>query len=151
MTIAAEYLEAKVLTASPHRLHLLVVDAALLHTRRGLDALIARQWEELDRDMARARNCVSELIGGLRPDVAPELAGGVKELLLFVFRNLVEGEIERDPQRLRDALRILLSHRETWVALGEKLAQNGAVDESPDKTPAPSSAVPAPLGRSWVT
>jgi flagellin-specific chaperone FliS len=49
MTTAAEYLEAQVLTASPHRLHLLVVDGAIRFARQAQAALLDRKWEQLDR------------------------------------------------------------------------------------------------------
>lgn len=150
MSLAAEYLETQVMTATPHRLHLMVVDAALRNTRRGLEMLSVQKWEELDRSLGKARECVAELISGLNPEMAPELVESFRALFGFVYRSLTVGDLERDSKALLDAMRILLLHRENWVALGERLMQDAAVDgatESPKF--AEPGAIPAPHGRSW--
>lgn len=151
MSLAAEYLETQVMTASPHRLHLMVIDAALRHTRRGIDMMSAQDWEGLDRSLCKARECVSELIAGLNPDTSPELVESFQGLFGFVYRSLTLGDLERNPQALRDAMRILLLHRDNWVALGERLIQEAATEPA-SGTPAfaQPSAVPAPHGRSWT-
>ncbi len=152
MSFAAEYLETQVLTATPHRLHLMVVDAALRNTRRGMDLLDAGQWEDMDLALGKARECMTELIGGLNPETAPDLVESFQSLFTFVYRMLTLGDLERDPQHLRDALRILLLHRDNWVALGERLVQETA--ENPQggvPTFAEEATVPAPHGRSWLT
>jgi flagellar secretion chaperone FliS len=137
----AEYLEAQVLTASPHRLHLMVVDGAIRFARRAEAALEARRWEELDVAMSRSRDCVAELFGGLDAERSPDLADQLKALFTFVYRNLVLADSERSVQRIRDAVRILEMHRETWIELGEKLTKESAGD----------SSVPTPHARSWTT
>ena len=137
MTVHAEYLEAQVLTAPPHRLHLLVVDGAIRFLRRGLEAMEQQRWEDMDAALTRGRACITELIGGLIPHQADDLVDRVKSLFAFVYRNVTIGDLQRDPRRLRDALRILELHRDTWQELGEKLRP---------ETP----AVPAPHSRSWL-
>jgi flagellar protein FliS len=127
-----------VLTASPHRLHLLVVDGAIRFARQAQAALLDRKWEQLDRLLSRSRDCVSELIGGLRPEQSPELAAQCKELFVFAYRNLVQSDLERDAGRIEAAVKVLERHRETWQELGLKLQEDAA-------------RVPAPLGRNWVT
>lgn len=140
MSSVDDYLETQVLTASPHRLHLLVVDGALRFAKRGLAALELGRWEDLFNALSRCRDCVSELLGGLQHEHAPEIAGRMRDLFLFVFRCLALADLEHDPQRLRDAIRILEMHRETWLALEEKLQREGGAD-----------VVPAPHSRSWLT
>lgn len=152
MSLAGEYLENQVFSASPHRLHLMVIDAALRHTRRSLDALGSGRWEDLDASLSKARECVTELISGLNPETAPELVNSLQGLFTFIYRMLTLGDLERNPQHLRDAMRILLLHRETWVALGERLVQE-ATANLPDSPPrfTDSPTVPPPHGRSWLT
>lgn len=139
MSIAAEYLEAQVLTAPPHRLHLMVVDGALRFLRRGLEALEQQRWEEMDAALTRARECVAELIAGLVPHQADDLVDRVKSLFAFVYRCVTLGDLQHHPQPLRDAIRVLELHRETWLELAEKLQ----AESKP-------SAVPSPHTRSWL-
>lgn len=147
MQQAATYLENQVFTASPHRLHLMVVDAALRHARRGMEALDEKSWESMFQSLSKARDCVSELIGGLQPDVAPELVDPTKDLFIFVYRNLAKADFDRDSQLIRDAISILEIHREAWVELGLQLGagQPAAAPARPAYDDAPTS------GRSWST
>lgn len=134
---AQEYLESQVLSASPYRLHLLVVDGALKFARIGLAALERADWEALDMALSRSRECVAELIAGVKSDAGLEWAESFKGVLANVYRNLAIADPERNPQRIEDAIRILEIHRQTWVELGERLAEEQV------------SAVPEPHLRSW--
>ena len=142
MPTVADYLENQVLTASPHRLHLMVVDGAVRFARLGEAALAEHRWEAMGTALARSRSCVSELIGGLDPQQAPELAERWKSLFVFVYHNLTMAELERNSQRIADAVRILELHRETWIELGLKLR---------GETVSTSTPMAGPHGRSWST
>lgn len=148
MAVTDEYLENQVHTASPHQLHLMVLDGAIRFARQGQLALAENGSEAVRWALNRSRNCVSDLISGIRDDAAPELAQQQKQLFLNVYWNLAMAEIERSPQRIQDGLRILQLHRETWLELGEKLQT-----ESPAAA-AKRASIPEPhvmTGRSWVT
>jgi flagellar protein FliS len=137
----AEYLESQVLTASPHRLHLMVVDGAIRFARRAEMALEMHRWDELDAALSRSRDCVAELLGGLDAEQSPDLADRLKALFAFVYRNLALADSERNAPRIQDAIRILEIHRETWIEVGEQLVKEAAGD----------SSVPTPHARSWMT
>lgn len=134
---AQEYLESQVLSASPHRLHLLVVDGALKFARMSLVAMEREDWEALDLTLSRSRECVAELIAGVKTDTGLTWAEELKGVLANIYRNLALADPERNPQRIEDAIRILEIHRQTWIELGERLAE-----EQP-------SAIPEPHLRSW--
>ncbi len=145
MPAVDDYLENQVLTASPHRLHLLVVEGAIRFARRGQSEMQAERWEAMDQALGRSRDCVTELIGGLDVNAWPPMAEQLKSLFVFIYRNLALAELERNPQRIEDACRLLQLHRETWLELGVTL-QSTPVAALSDKIPAPHST-----SRSWVT
>lgn len=120
-TAAREYLETQVVTASPERLHLMVVDGAIRFARQGEQALAAQNRELAMTALDRSRSCVNELLSGIVADPNPELAERLKALFLFVHRGLVRAELTNNPQLAREALSILEIHRETWLALIDRL------------------------------
>jgi flagellar secretion chaperone FliS len=130
VSIVSEYLETQVLTASPHRLHLLVVDGALRFAQQALMALEDQNWEAFERALSRSRDCVTELLGGLRDDAGVEVVDSLKALFAYVFRCLAYADPQRDAQLIRDAIRVLELHRETWLELGEKLAATNSGETS---------------------
>src|SRR4051794_36651886 len=121
MSGADDYLETKVLTATPEQLHLMVVDGAIRHAMRAEQALRDRDIEKAHFALADSRKFVAELISRIDPTPLPDVAANLKALFLFVHRNLVEADPRRDPQLVADAVTILRMHRETWTSLAEKL------------------------------
>src|SRR5436305_14813134 len=87
-TVAGAYLDSKALTASPERLHLMVVDAAIRFARKGEAALAEKNYEAAYFALDRSRSCVGELLGGISPDPNPELADSLKALFVFVHASL---------------------------------------------------------------
>jgi flagellar protein FliS len=120
-TVASAYLESQALTASPERLHLMVLEAAIRFAKKGEAALVEKNYEAAYFALDRSRSCVGELLGGINADPNPELAERLKALFVFVHTNLTRADVERDPQLVRDALAILESHRQTWLELIESL------------------------------
>jgi len=118
-----QYLETKVMTATPWQLHLMVVDAAIRKAVVAREALEKRNYETAHFSLNGSRDCLTELIGGLNAEHHPELVERLKALFAFCFRNLAEADLHHDPNRAADALRILRMHRETWMALGEQVRQ----------------------------
>lgn len=118
---AEEYLETQVMTASPERLHLMVVDGALRFGRLACAALEAGDIGAMHIALSRSQACVIELISGLESDRNPELVSQLRGLLLYTHQNLVQADLERDVKKIQDALRVLSMHRDTWITLIERL------------------------------
>ncbi len=118
-----EYLETKVMTAPAQQLHLMVLDAAIRYARLGMQSLAEQNLERSHEQLNRSREFVSELIGGLNPEQAPEMVHNLTQLFSFVYRNLAMADLERNPKRIEDAIRILETHRETWLELLSHLPQ----------------------------
>ena len=121
MTAADPYLSTQILTASPYRLHLMVIEGAVRFGSLGAMALEEHDLETAHLALGKSRDFVSELIGGLNDEYDPLLISRMKQIFLFAYANLAEGERDRDPAKVREALRILEMHHETWVELGSKL------------------------------
>lgn len=127
-SVADAYLETQVQTASPERLHMMVVDAAIRFARQGAAAMAENRFDVSFDALNRSRACVNELMTGIRNEPNPELAEQLKGLFLFVHRNLVLADIRRDPALIADGLQILEHHRQTWLELTEKLRETQSQD-----------------------
>ena len=118
-----EYLETQVMTASPHQLHLMVIDGAIRFATQAEEALQEEDFETSHFALNRSREFMTELIGGLDQERSEELVNRLKSLFMFVYKNLVNADMKRDVSSVQDALKILKMHRETWMELSEKLKQ----------------------------
>lgn len=117
-----EYLQARVMTASPHRLHLMVIDEARKATRLLHTALEDGNLGDAHTAASRARECVNELVAGLRSDLSPQLVAGVQEWFLHIQKNLHLADLTQSPEAAAAALQLLDEYRETWVALPATVA-----------------------------
>jgi flagellar protein FliS len=109
---------------------LLLVEGAIRFGRQALN-----HWENGHdgpgaEACSRCRAILSELLAGLRPEVAPELVKQVADLYGFIYRRLVEAQIRRDALALKDALRVLEEERETWRAVTRGSAPRPPVDDA---------------------
>ncbi|VAX40729.1 hypothetical protein MNBD_PLANCTO02-385 [hydrothermal vent metagenome] len=126
-----EYLESRVLTASPHQLHLLVIDAAIRHATHAIDAINEKDFELLHSEICHARNHVSELMGGLNETEAPELVAQLRALFTFCYRCLAEAEIHHQTELIENAMMVLRQHRATWVELIDVMAAEASTSPLP--------------------
>jgi flagellar secretion chaperone FliS len=114
------YLETQVMTATPQRLRLMLIEGALRRTKSAQEAWRAGNEQEGLEAVSRCRNIVSELISGIQPDQTA-LAKQVLGLYGFIFSTLIEAQLSRDALRLNDVLRVLEEERQTWQAVCEKM------------------------------
>ncbi len=109
-----EYLTTEVMTATPQKLQLMLIDAAIRSAERGKKYLQDDDNEKACEEILHAQEIVGEMLGGLNEEVAPDLVKKVASVYLFVFRSLMEASHERDGEKLDKALRVLQTERETW-------------------------------------
>jgi flagellar protein FliS len=128
------YLEAQILTASPQKLRLMLIEAAIGSAQRTLAHWEEGAHSEAVESLIRCRNIVTELLSGIKPDDS-DLARRVAGIYVFLFKALTEAQLRRDRQRLREVVSILEIERETWRQVCEAMphppsaAAHGSVEE----------------------
>ena len=126
-----EYLKNTVMTASSEQLQLMLLDGAIRFATRGLEAIRDNNIEDTFNALERAQRIVIELSNGLRRENNPQLVDQMSALFGFVFRRLVEGNMQRDAQAVEDALKILRDQRETWAIIVDKLSKDTSLSSQP--------------------
>ena len=131
------YFENQVFTATPQRLRLMLIDGALHYAHKA-----SQHWEqgriyEGGEAIIGCQRIVTELLRGLKHDVAPDLVSKVASLYNFIFRTLVDAGFKHDRAKLAEAVSVLEIERETWRLVCEQLGS--ALEPSPS-----AAAKPAP-------
>lgn len=125
------YLATEVMTATPQKLQLMALDAAIRSAERTRQHWRAEEDEEASETLIQAQQIMSELLGGLNPEADAELVKKVTAIYLFVFRSLTEASFHHDEEKLNDAIKILKSERETWRQVCEELGTTNRPGEEP--------------------
>jgi len=123
-----EYLKTKVMTASPEMLTLMLWDGAIRFAEQGKEAIVRKDIEGSYKALVRSQRIITELTTNLKHEVNPDLCGKLASLYNFIFRRLVDANINKNPQLVDDALEIMRHQRETWVMLMEKLMRERATE-----------------------
>jgi flagellar secretion chaperone FliS len=118
----AQYLESKVLTAPPHRLHLMLIEGALRFGKQAAEALSSGDQVAASPPLLRVIDIVGEMLAGVRARES-EVNDRLAKLYWFLFQRVSEAKIHGDLRRLAEALQLLEYERETWQLACEKVAQ----------------------------
>jgi len=122
------YLENHILSASPQKLRLMLIEGA-----QRLLAGALEHWNETDfgfafESLVRARSILVELLQSVRAEGIedPQIDEAAKRtvaLYLFLFKSVTAAIHERDRAKVDEVARLLEIERETWQAVCEQLPQ----------------------------
>jgi flagellar protein FliS len=140
-----EYLANQVMTATPQRLHLMLLEAAIRYCDRTRQLWHAGLEGPASEALAKAQEIVSEMLASLNYSQQPELAGRIAGVYNFIFRAVVNASLKRDERSLADASRILEIERETWREIVRMTAGSSTRQHAAHGTPAPIAMPESPV------
>lgn len=107
------YLEAQILTATPQKLRLLLIDGAIRFARAAIQSLEEGSDAAASEQISRCRQVVTELMSSLtlKDTVIFEQLTAV---YAFLFHALAQAQLRHEPSMLREVVRVLEEERETW-------------------------------------
>ncbi len=118
-----EYLVTEVMTASPQKLHLMVVETALRYAVRAKKFIEEGQFATALSANLRSQKAVCTMLAGLNRDGNSQLSSQISGIYLFIYKSLIAGQQQRDPGKLADAIRILEMERETWLQVCSQVGE----------------------------
>ncbi len=145
MTTAVDnpYLRDAVLTATPEQLQLMLYDGAIRFATQGRDAIQLKEFEASFEKLTRAQSIILEMQSGLNYDVNRALCERMASIYNFVYRKLVDANVNRDVSHIDDALKVLRVERDTWQILVDKVSR---LREGDNPQAATATGDPQPAG-----
>src|SRR4029434_3210802 len=101
---AQNYLKTKVFTATPEQLQLMLYDGAIRFAEQAKLALEQKNFEHSYNMISRVQKIITELSSCLKHDIAPDLCSKLAALYTYVYRKLVEANIDHTMASLDEAL-----------------------------------------------
>jgi flagellar protein FliS len=132
----SQYLESKVLTAPPHRLHLMLIEGAIRFGRQA--EILLRQGEAAAAaaPLLRVVDIVGEMLAAVR-ERKTGINKKLTELYWYLFRRVSEAKLSSDAEKLAEALRLLEFERATWHAVCERFGPGTSTTRPIEKTALP--------------
>lgn len=111
------YRENAVATQSRGRLVVLLYEGAVKFLRLAIQQIERQDWAGKGMYINKALAIIDELDACLDMDKGGEIALNLRKLYDFLRRHLGEANLRRDPQRIREAVKILEELNEGWKAI----------------------------------
>lgn len=108
----AQYQNNSIMTATPAELTLMLYNGAIKFCNQTIEAMEKGDVQSSHTYCVKAQNIISELRVTL--DKKYEVAQNMDALYDFIYNSLVEGNINKDVQKIQDALSIIREFRDMW-------------------------------------
>src|SRR5690606_29093411 len=139
------YFRNQVLTATPEKLRLLLLDGCIRFMENGREGMLAKDYEKMYDGISQARDIVMELISGMKPEANPDLCDKLGALYTFVFKHLTEAGFEKSVDKMDECLKIMRYERDTWAQLCEQLWKERGQQTSDPSAPSAMPQATSPV------
>jgi flagellar protein FliS len=116
-------LETSVISASPHKLIVMLYDGALVAIKSAASHMAAGHIAEKGAAISKALDIINN---GLRASLDKKGGGDIAEnldsLYVYMSERLLAANLNNAPAMLEEVRTLLLDLRDTWVQIGEKPA-----------------------------
>lgn len=109
---AAQYRKNAVQTASPARLTLMLYDGAVKFANHALEALEEGNIEKAHNNIVKVQNIIVEFRTTL--DMKYPVAQDFDKVYDYIYRRLVEADMRKDKEIMKEALKYIKEMRDTW-------------------------------------
>lgn len=119
------YQKNKYETASPHKLILMLYNAALQNVERARKCIEEGKIAERNQASQQLQNILYELISSLNEDQGGELATNLKNLYLYAIELSIRANIKNDTKPLNEIARMIGEIKEAWEQIGKEVSIGG--------------------------
>ena len=121
------YKKAAVTTVDQLKLIVMLYDGALKHLGIAVEKMKdGGTIEEIHNHLTKAKNIISELMVSLNLEKGGEIAKNLQSLYIFMFGQLIDSNVSKDPKPATMVMGLLKDLRSAWATIGGVSSQNTA-------------------------
>ncbi len=109
-----QYRQVQVNTASPGKLILLLYQGAIRSMKQGIDLIHKKDYEGKGNALIKAQDIVMELNMALDMDIGGDISRSLRQLYLYIYKRLVEANMELNTEYLQECIRIMENLLGAW-------------------------------------
>ena len=111
------YKENTILTQSSGGLIVKLYEGAIKFLNQTIQEMEAGNIAAKGECIGKATEIINELNCGLDIEAGGETAQNLRDLYLFMVRHLVQANLKRDPEMIREVIKLLEDLNEGWKAI----------------------------------
>lgn len=117
----AQYQRSKILTASPAELTLMLYEGAIKFGNIAIDAIEAKEVERAHEHIVKVQRIIQEFRSTL--NMKYPVAQDFENVYSYLASRLVEANVKKDAEIMREVVEHLRTMRETWIEVMRKNKQ----------------------------
>ncbi len=114
------YYQANVQTSDQLSLIIMLYDGSLRFMKKAVTKIEANEVEEAHHYLTRAKNIVSELLSTLRVDESGEIGSNLKNLYVYVFKQIVYANLTKEIPPIQESIQIMENLSNGWKQIREQ-------------------------------
>lgn len=130
------YQKAAVNTVDQRKLILMLYDGAIKFLTHAIDKMNKNEVYEAHTNLIKGKSIIAELLASLNMENGGDIARNLQRLYAYMFNELIDANLNKDPQRVQGVVHLLKELRTAWQNL-----KTG----SPAQPPAAPAGAPEPL------
>ena len=111
------YVSNEIMTASPSKLLLMLYDGAIKNLKLAEMAMKEKNIEKINLYIQKTQNIIAEFMSTLNHDDGGEVAKNLQNLYAYMFTTLIQANIQKDPDKVREVRGYMEELRETWAQI----------------------------------
>ncbi len=111
------YQENAIITQSPGNLIVMLVNGAIRFLNKAIEELEAKNYGEKGKCITRALDIINELDVALDMETGGDITQNLRALYGFMRMHLKQANIKKDPEMIREVIKILQDLNEGWKAI----------------------------------
>lgn len=131
ITTAANQYKIQDTACSAPQLVILLLDAAIRYVREAAGHMRDSNWVEKGKAVEAAQSCIAELRNNLNRTESNEIVQNLDRTYDFLNTKITYGNLKKDAVQFDQVADALLSLRDAWTTLFDRLKAQGALAESP--------------------
>ena len=124
------YLEKMITTANPAKLVQMLYEKAIEVLKESEKLLEEKKFVEFSKKVTRAQDIITELNLSLNMEKGGTIAQNLRALYNYMFQRLIEGNVKKDLEKIREVEGMLSELLEVWK---EAMKKAGNVPSSDNK------------------
>ena len=114
------YKDTEIQTADQGKLIVMLYDGAIRFLGIAIDNMTPRRYDVANNNILKAQDIVTELMLSLNLDQGGDIARNLFNIYAYLKKRLIEANIAKDPEILKEVLGHLSSLRSAWDELSRK-------------------------------
>lgn len=137
------YKKASVNTMDQNKLIVMLYDGAIKNITFAIEQMRLGNVEKTHNHLVKSKNIIAELMASLNMEKGGDIAKNLRSLYSYMFGQLIESNMRKDPNPALLVRKMLMDLREAWVSIGKKGTGTQPAEAAPKPVAAPQQPSPA--------